>query len=117
MIKPGFVLGGLKALLHRPAGPGDGHQLGQGGAARRVTQEVGQLQLALLARRQGAAHQQLVIFAGGGDQRPVIAPRAFGAIAAAERLPGRAGTSAASASARLFPAAVVTCWLHGTAIT
>src|SRR5713101_2823796 len=117
VVQPGLVLGLGEAVLDRPPGAGHGDQLCQGGAGRGVAPEERQLQLTFLARYQGPADQELVLTAGGCDQRPVIQPRALGAVPARQHLPSAAGNPCASSSARSLPAAVATCSLQGTAIT
>ena len=98
VVEAGLVLGGLEALLDRPAGPGDADQLLVGGAGRGAAQVVGQLQLALGVAGQRAADQQVAgpagrlgAVCGQGGGRPVVDPGAFGAVAAAAALPCLAG--------------------------
>jgi hypothetical protein len=78
VVQPGLVLGLGEAVLYRPPGARYGDEFGQSPAARRVAQEIGQLELAFLARAQGPADQQAVIRQRGARQRPVIQPRALG---------------------------------------
>lgn len=72
VVQAGLVLGLGEAAPYSPAGAGHGHQLGQGRAARREAQEIGELLLALLAAARRPADQQPVIAAGRLDQCPVM---------------------------------------------
>src|SRR5262249_12439029 len=94
VIEAGLVLGGLEALLNRPAGPGDPDQLLVLGPGRGGAQVIGERPLALGIRGEGAADQQEPLPAGRlgpvfgqGGSRPVADPGAFGPVPAAAALP------------------------------
>ncbi len=118
VVQAGLVPGLGEAVLDRPPGSGDRDQLGEGEVPGGPAAEVRHLELALLARGQGPADQQVMAGAGGADQRPVVQPGPLGPVRAADsRCHPDAGTRAASSSARNRPAGTVTVSLHATAIT
>jgi hypothetical protein len=78
-----FRLG--EAVLDSPSRARHGDELGQGDRAGRPAAEERQLKLALLARLQGAADEQVMAGAfRGADERPVVEPGPLGAVGAAQ---------------------------------
>ena len=91
VVQAGLVLGLGEAVLDSPARARYRGELGEGDRPRRVAAVEGQLKVAFLAGLQGPAGQQDP-GAVGGDQRPVVKPRALStrrrSSAAATRPPG-----------------------------
>src|SRR5919202_1570560 len=97
VVKPEFALGGLEAVLHRPAMAFHRNQRLNRGTSRAPGGEVGALAIADRAPDQQAAGPQPALLAavfanikiGQFEIRPVIQPRPLGAIASRQPLPSR----------------------------
>jgi transposase len=94
VVQANLVLGGLEALLDRPADPGHPDQLGQRGPRRAKAGVEGQLPVRQPPPRQQPEPAARPAWSGQRDPGPVVDPRALGAIPGAEAPPptgGKAG--------------------------